>query len=196
GGLLGERARDARALPLPAGKRRERPVGQVEDVAAGHGVLDRAAVALALAAPRSQVRIASHGHELPHRDREHGLLALGDDADAAREIAPWPVAYGPAVVEDGAGRGREGAEEELEERRFPGPVGPQDRVQRARRDRDLHALDRGARRAGVAERERARLEGRAPHGVAHTALRVRSTTKTGTPTRAVTTPIGSSAGAA
>src|SRR5690606_38645774 len=191
-GLLRECARDPGSLPLAARERRERPVREVEDVAATHRLFDRAAVRFAFAAPASEVRVPAHRDELADREGEDGLLALRHDADPPREFAAAPRLDRPAPEGDPAGIGPDRAEQEPEERRFPGPVRPEDRRDRAGRHDQVDAVERAAGRAGIPVAEPRRLEDRVPHS----GLRIRRTTKTGTPTSAVTTPTGSSAGAA
>src|SRR5690606_38336381 len=110
--------------------------------------------------------------------------------------------------------GSEHSGEKLQERRLARAIGPQNREQPAGANLDGHARDCGVGSAGVGEgqavatkhrgaasrRRQARPvvgtpDPRRRHLAHRTPRRTRSSTKNGTPAIAVTTPVGSSAGA-
>src|SRR5690606_19233203 len=190
-GLLRERARDAHELALAARERGEGAVGEAEHVAAGHGLLDRHAVGLSLAAPVAEVGVAAHGDEFAHGDGERELLVLRHDADAAGQLTRRPLRQRAPRVTRLARLRRERAEQHPEQRGLARAVGAEDRVHAAGRHVEVHAVQRGRGGARVREAQAARGE-----DGAHTRLLASSSTNTGTPISAVMTPTGSSAGAA
>ena len=83
-----------------------------EIVAGKDLVRDGLAVRGSLGAPGSEVRVAAHGHQLPHRQGEHQLLDLRDHPDAPGQLAARPrldvaplEAHGAAIRPERAGPG-------------------------------------------------------------------------------------------
>ena len=183
--LLRERAREDRALQLAAAVRAERPFGEGLELEAAQRLCRRLAVATPLAAEIRDVRRTAEEDVLRDRQRRRRLGLLRDAGDEASDRTPTEPARVPSVDVDLAFVLRETGER-AQGRRLPGAVRPDQRrpASRFRAQREpAHGSDRPEPHPEIA-----RLDQR-------TALEVRRTiAKNGAPRKAVTTPMGSSAG--
>src|SRR5436309_3556654 len=184
--VLQEELRDAGPLALTAGKRPvalSRTIGQVElgDPAT------REPVAILVPAPGApRVRIPAEHDVIEHAAPEIGFLVLEQHGDAPGELAAPVRGEFSAVERDRARLRRAQAGEGEDEARLARAVAPEERPERARREREVERANELA--PARPESESGRLQ--------HQRSFARSKSSTGTPIIAVRTPTGSSAGAA
>ena len=126
---------------------------------------------------------------LRHGQRRRRLGQLRHERDEPRLLTPPPGSVGAPVHPDRPGRGNE-PRQRPQQRRLPSPVGADQRHPLAGLGGQRDRLD--DRAAGERDRDLERLDGRLHSPTQR--LRRRTIAKNGAPKKAVTTPIGSSAG--
>jgi hypothetical protein len=144
--LLGEGARDERALTLAAAQMIKREIGQLEDAGGLHRRPRGRVVLPALEVAAGPMRIATHQDELADVEGTLGGRALGHDAHAARQIRAREPADRHTFETDLAGRGLEHARQEPDQRRLARAVRPDhaDHLAGGQLQRDLRQRKRPA----------------------------------------------------
>src|SRR5688500_5093327 len=87
--LSGEATRDCDALALTARQARDRSSPQVSEIAHFHRILDGLSIASGLWRQSSSMGMSSHGDDLLYRERKIASGVLGQERQAASNIAPW-----------------------------------------------------------------------------------------------------------
>ena len=150
--LLGERARDDRALTLAAAQIVERQVREIEHAGRLHRLAGRRPIARALEIAAGIVRIAAHQHELADRERKLRQGPLRHDGDPAGQIHAGQSPDRHALETDLAGAGLEHPRQQSNQRRLARAVGPDHADDLARRDVERKLLDRKRSRSPLRRR--------------------------------------------
>src|SRR5207245_11595732 len=150
--LLGERARDDRALTLAAAQIVERQVREIEHAGRLHRLAGRRPIARALEIAAGIGRIAGHQHELADGERKLRQGPLRHDGDPAAQVHAGQSPDRHALEADLAGAGLEHARQQSNHRRLARTVGPDHPDDLARRDVERKLLDRKRSRSPLRRR--------------------------------------------
>src|SRR5215472_9131338 len=184
--VLHQRLRDASALALASRKRAValvRPAGEIELPEP----VTRAREPLAVVAPCApRARVAPEHDVVEHAAPEVGGVVLQQQGDAAREIGAGEVAQRDAVERHRARLRRAQPGERVDEAGLPRAVAPEQGPALPRLEREVERAHQLGAACGEGQLR----------GGEHQRSLARSRRSTGTPIIAVSTPTGSSAGAA
>jgi hypothetical protein len=167
--LLGERAREQRALALSARERVDEVVAQLEDAGEAHRLPGPREVRRTLEEPPLAPREAPHEDQLLHAHRERELLLLGNDRNIPGQVEAGHRPERPPAEADLAPVRRVNLREESQQRGLPRAVGTHEPQDLALGDLERRACQ--AERPAVAELDGRRREHR--RGRAHGARRRR-----------------------
>ena len=190
-GLLRQRHGDPHPLPLPAGERLHRPVGQREGVGPLHRLGHGGVVRPRCGAPRRAVRVPPAGDQLGHRQPRGHQGLLGQQPDGGGHLAGRDAVQVVTVEQHLPGGRAQQPHQAAQQGALPAPVGAHQGGDPAVGDLQRDAAHHVG--TAVGERQVAADQacvGRSGHADIHLREVRSSASRAGPPARPVTTPTG------